>query len=76
MTGQTHPKSPIRVKEVNNTEPIPIIDIVTEEHQEESMIYVESFDENLGNKIEKDVIEQMDVEYPKNERFVRSLDQG
>ena len=77
MNGQTHLKSPLRVKEVNSTEPIPTIDIVTEEHQEEPMIYVESFDEDLGNKIEKeDVVEQMDLEYPNNERFARSLDQG
>lgn len=69
MNGQTHLKSPLRVKEVNSTEPIPTIDIVTEEHQEESVIYVESFDEDLGNKIEKeDVVEQMDLEYPNNER--------
>ncbi|XP_022780835.1 uncharacterized protein LOC111322063 [Stylophora pistillata] len=69
MNGQTHLKSPLRVKEVNSTEPIPTIDIVTEEHQEESMIYVESFDEDLGNKIEKeDVVEQMDLEYPNNKR--------
>ena len=66
----------MKVKEVNRTEPVPRIDIATEEHFEESMIYFENFDEDHGNKKEKDVIEQMDLEYSKDERFVRNQDQG
>lgn len=67
----------MKVKEVNRTEPVPRIDISTEEHLEESMIYVENFDEDHGNKKEKeDVVEQMDLEYSKDERFVRNQDQG
>ena len=66
----------MKVKEVNRTEPVPRIDIATEEHFEESMIYVENFDEDHGNKKEKDVVEQMDLEYSKDERFVRNQDQG
>lgn len=67
----------MKVKEVNRTEPVPRIDIATEEHLEESMIYVENFDEDHGNEKEKeDVVEQMDLEYSKDERFVRNQDQG
>lgn len=65
------------MKEVNRTEPVPRIDIATEEHLDESMIYVENFDEDHGNKKEKeDVVEQMDLEYSKDARFVRNQDQG
>lgn len=67
----------MKVKEVNRTEPVTRIDIATEEHLEESMIYVENFDEDHGNKKEKeDVVEQMDLEYSKDERFVTNQDQG
>ena len=41
------------------------------------MIYVENFDEDHGNKKGKeDVVEQMDLEYSKDARFVRNQDQG
>ena len=41
------------------------------------MIYVENFDEDHGNKREKeDVVEQMDLEYSKDERFVTNQGQG
>ena len=41
------------------------------------MIYVENFDEDHGNEKEKeDVVEQMDLEYSKDERFVTNQDQG
>lgn len=67
----------MKVKEVNRTEPVPRTDIATEEHLEESMIYVENFDEDHGNEKEKeDVVEQMDLEYSKDERFVTNQDQG
>lgn len=67
----------MKVKEVNRTEPVPRIDIATEEHLDESMIYVENFDEDHGDKKEKeDVVEQMDLEYSKDARFVRNQDQG
>ena len=67
----------MKVKEVNRTEPVPRIDIAAEEHLDESMIYVENFDEDHGNKKEKeDVVEQMDLEYSKDARFVRNQDQG
>lgn len=67
----------MKVKEVNRTEPVPRIDIATEEHLDESMIYVENFDEDHGNKKEKeDVVEQMNLEYSKDARFVRNQDQG
>ena len=63
----------MKVKEVNRTEPVPRIDLGLEE----SMIYVENFDEDHGNKKEKeDVVEQMDLEYSKDARFVRNQDQG
>ncbi|XP_027037120.1 uncharacterized protein LOC113665599 [Pocillopora damicornis] len=72
LTGQTNLKSLMKVKEVNRTEPVPRIDIATEEHLEESMIYVENFDEDHGNKKEKeDVVEQMDLEYSKDERELK-----
>lgn len=62
----------MKVKEVNRTEPVPRIDIATEEHLDESMIYVENFDEDHGNKKEKeDVVEQMDLEYSKDERELK-----
>lgn len=61
----------MKVKEVNRIELVFRIDIVIEEYLEELMIYVENFDEDYGNKREKeDVVEQMDLEYLKDERFV------
>lgn len=62
MLEEKCPKSPVRVKDIVSTEPVPMADSPTKENPEELMIYIESFSEIPHAEDEKEVIDKMDVD--------------